>query len=626
MQPAASTIETPLRRRGALPQAALWCLPLLLCLAFFWRSLFGWFQQDDFAWLYLRLQLHSAAGLWRLLMEPRAEGTIRPLSERLFFIVFRSLFGLNAFPYHLFVLLTQLANLALLLALARRLTASLGAASLTAALWAVNVSLLTPMMWASAYNQILCAFFFLSSLLLFLKHVETGRWRFYAAQGCTFLLGFGAHESMAVFPLVLLAYCALLNRRHTWKAALLCIPSALYTAAHLWFIPRPAAGPYAFHLDLSVLPTLKAYWSWALGPPLFAASRHWSGRASTAFWVPLTLALGAAIVRAGNPQRRSALFGLAWFFLTLAPVVPLRDHRMPYYLVIPAIGLALAAGSVVSSVPRWAAAAWLMVYFGCSSAFLVREAPLLCDRSRTAKRFLEALRQARALHPDKTILLTGVSSELFYSVIYDHGPLAVRLSEVYLAPDSEGIAHRPGLDAVSNFELPARMTLAGLRARDIVVYDASGGNLKNVTSLYAVNAPGRLKDAPPRRIDLGEKLAAVQLGPGWYEHQVNHRWMGPRAEVRLAAPRSAGERLHIRAIYPDHYHVGTIYLTVFVNRIPAGRAAIHDSRSSELILPLPASVTGSNEMTVTLEAGPSFRPPGDTRDLSLAFGVVELLE
>src|SRR5579884_4252259 len=239
MQPAASTIETPLRRRGALPQAALWCLPLLLCLAFFWRSLFGWFQQDDFAWLYLRLQLHSAAGLWRLLMDPRAEGTIRPLSERLFFIVFRSLFGLNAFPYHLFVLLTQLANLALLLALARRLTASLGAASLTAALWAVNVSLLTPMMWASAYNQILCAFFFLSSLLLFLKHVETGRWRFYAAQGCTFLLGFGAHESMAVFPLVLLAYCALLNRRHTWKAALLCIPSALHTAAR----SRPVCVP-----------------------------------------------------------------------------------------------------------------------------------------------------------------------------------------------------------------------------------------------------------------------------------------------------------------------------------------------------------------------------------------------
>ncbi len=250
----------------------------------------------------------------------------------------------------------------------------------------------------------------------------------------------------------------------------------------------------------------------------------------------------------------------------------------------------------------------------------------MCERSRAAKRFLEALRQARASHPDKTILLTGVSSELFYSVIYDHGPLAVRLSEVYLAPDSEGIAPQPGLDAVSNFELPARITLAALRAGDIIVYDASGSNLKNVTSLYAVNAPERLKDAPPRRIDLGEKLIAAQLGPGWYEHQVNHRWMGERAEVRLAAPRSAGERLHIRAIYPDHYHVGTIYLTVLVNGIPAGRAAICDSRSSELTFSLPASVTGLSEMTVTLEAGPTFRPPGDTRNLSLAFGVIELLE
>jgi len=48
-----------------------------------------------------------------VLFAPKAQGTIRFLSERLFFLVFSSLFGLNVVPCRIWVMLTWFANLTL---------------------------------------------------------------------------------------------------------------------------------------------------------------------------------------------------------------------------------------------------------------------------------------------------------------------------------------------------------------------------------------------------------------------------------------------------------------------------------------------------------------------------------
>ena len=649
-----------------LANAICWAVPLVVCVLVFWRALPSWFQQDDFSWL--RVDVHSFADFWQLLTEPRAEGTIRPLSERFFFVVFRRLFGLNAFPFHLFVFLTQFANLALLTALVRRLTGSAISAAIASTVWAANIGLLAPMMWTSAYNQIQCSFFYLISLWLFLRHVETGRWSFYFWQCGTFLLGFGAHEAMVMYPLALLAYCALLERRQARKALPLMIPSAFFAAAHLWLIPRPS-GPYALHIDKGMLWLLKDYWSWALGPPHLMLTLHLPGRMSTALWVSMTLALAAALLKASDHERRLGVFGLAWFVITLAPVLPLRDHRVEYYLTVPAIGLALAVGAAAcyalcalssvpshvpltdppdpevlilsrdregavvktnpgrhtSGAPRWAIAIWLLVYLACSIGFLEQGTRAHYRRSLLAKRFITGLRQVRALHPKKGILLTGVSDLLFYAAMYDQGPLTAGLPDVHLAPNSEGIAPRPGLGPVDDFRLPARPTLDALQHGDLVVYDVSRNNFKNITSLYTLNAPQMLKPAAPRRVDVGDRLMSAQIGEGWHDLQTDHRWMGRRAEVRLAGPRSGSEKLRIRAIYPEHFELGNVQVAVSVNGIPVGRGVVHDPRSVEHTFPLPQSVVGLDEITVTLETDHTFRAPGDERDLSLAFGVVELV-
>jgi len=83
-----------------------------------------WFFQDDFAWLGLRLGVNSPHDLVLALFSPKTEGTVGTLSERLYFLISPSLFGLNVVPFKVWTFLTELANIALLIKIAGRLTGS----------------------------------------------------------------------------------------------------------------------------------------------------------------------------------------------------------------------------------------------------------------------------------------------------------------------------------------------------------------------------------------------------------------------------------------------------------------------------------------------------------------------
>ncbi|MEP7364784.1 MAG: hypothetical protein ABI972_16130, partial [Acidobacteriota bacterium] len=152
---------------------ALWLAASAFCLWLYWPGLRAWFQQDDFAWLGLGMNVHTAPELWNALFAPKAQGTIRPWSERAFFMGFFALFGLDALPYRILVFATQLLNLGLVISITRRLTGSWLAAALAPILWTANASLGLPMSWTSAYNQILCATFLLGAFYCLLRWIES---------------------------------------------------------------------------------------------------------------------------------------------------------------------------------------------------------------------------------------------------------------------------------------------------------------------------------------------------------------------------------------------------------------------------------------------------------------------
>src|ERR1700694_1545406 len=209
-----------------------WAIPPLFCLIFYWYGLKCWFRQDDFAWLQLAGRVHGWSDFWRAMFAPLAQGTIRPWSERAFFMGLYSLFGLDALPFRICVFLTQIANLTLIRAVTQRITGSAAAGFCAALLWIGHAALIRVMTWSSVYNQALCGFFLLLAFYFLLRYIESGDRRFNIAQWIVFLMGFGVLELNVVYPALAAAYTLLCARGYFRRTLPLFIPSIVFTIIH----------------------------------------------------------------------------------------------------------------------------------------------------------------------------------------------------------------------------------------------------------------------------------------------------------------------------------------------------------------------------------------------------------
>ncbi len=395
------------------------------------------------------------------MFEPLAQGTIRPLSERGFFLLFFKLFGFDALPYHALVMTTQFANLLLLCWILRRLGASLLAAVVAPLLWTANAALVLPLGWASDYNQVLCGFFLLSAFALYLAG-------HYWLQFVVFLLGFGALEVNIVYPVILLAWL-LLNRKE-WKPALpLLAVSVVYYLIHRHFAVPETDGPYVLHFDFSMFTTLYQYWKQSWVPASWHSLRHHP------LWFALLAGIVLSITTIGLVWRtgRLGIFFLAWFLITLAPILPLRDHVTNYYLAIPTMGLAsiLALGF---DLPLSSRNRLLLAIPSALCLFIHIPATRLSsrwnfERSREVRTLVLGVVRAHELHPGQTILLAHITPYL-YAFGVAHSPFyAAGVDQVYLTPETDFPTY-PGLEPPSAYSLPAGPTLNGLYSEQIVFY------------------------------------------------------------------------------------------------------------------------------------------------------------
>ena len=196
-----------------LARVLWWTCPPLFCLALYWYGIKAWFQADDFAWLGIHYAIYDVPTFFRAMFAPMAQGTIRPFSERLFFLIFERIYGVDALPFRIFVFLTQFLNLALLAAITVRITGSRMAGFLAAVFWTANSALAVSLTWSSSYNQVQCASFMLGAFYCLLRYIETGRARWNIAQWVLFVLGFGALEINIVYPAIAAAYTLFCARR-----------------------------------------------------------------------------------------------------------------------------------------------------------------------------------------------------------------------------------------------------------------------------------------------------------------------------------------------------------------------------------------------------------------------------
>ena len=603
---------------------------MLFCLWVNWYALRTWFTSDDFAWLGLRLHVHSFQDLLWALFAPLAQGTVRTLSERLYFMVFSSLFGLNAIPFRIWAFLTQFANIALLSLIARRLTRSPLAAFLAPILWCANAAMAQAMSWSSAYNELLCAFFLLSAFFFLLRHIESGRLADRLALWTCFLLGFGALEHIVVFPALAALYSLFVARSYFRQTLPLFIPSLAFTIAHFTLVPSSSDPLYRLYFDSSVLSTFRVYWLMALA----------AFRPDALDWHPLPLGLALSlsltiplvVFAAWKLYRRDprGLFFLLWFVFLIAPVLPLKNHIQDYYLTLPLTGLALLAAWAIASafstrrfLPAALATLLATSYLFFSVTDLRVELRWYYARAKNMKTLLLGLDAVHKAHPDSMILLDNVSDNLFWAGFGAHPFQLLGIGPIYLAPGSErDIAPHPEWGGIADFIAPASEALNALRQNRAIVISVSSSGLLDVTAAYKKILAAQFLTLNRWNVNAGDPLFASRMGPEWYPIENAYRWMPRSATFEIGGPAGPGESLVLSGFLPPAVAAnGPIHLTVTANGFPAGTVTIDPpSRGFVAVVPLPPQVTGVYAIKIALSLDRVTRVSGDTRDLGLIFG------
>jgi hypothetical protein len=274
-------------------------------------------------------------------------------------------------------ILTQIANLTLIRAVAAARDGLAAAGFWAAILWIANPALIPVMTWTSVYNQALCGFFLLLAFYFLLRYIETGEKRFNTAQWIVFVLGFGALEINVVYPALAAVYTWLCARRYFRRTLPLFVPSLVFTAIHRWAASAIEAPSYRMRFDGTILNTFWKYLVWARG------MNHYSGPHAPPVWIwnvgtaLILIGLAAIAVLKVRQGNKAPLFFAAWFLIIIAPVLPLREHLAEYYLMLPIIGLCMLGGWGLASAwqsrrifPKAAAAALLLIYL--SSAPVTR--------------------------------------------------------------------------------------------------------------------------------------------------------------------------------------------------------------------------------------------------------------
>ncbi len=622
-----------------IPRAAAvawWLGPVIFLLILYRRGLGTWYIADDFAWLSLLRQVHNFHDFLRVMFQPEAQGTIRFLSERGFYLLFEKLFGFDSLPFRICVFVTMAANLALIAWITLRITASRLAGFLAPVLWSANTSLAIVMTWTAAWNEALCSFFLLLALELFIRYGETGRRSFWWWQLVVFTLGFGALELNVIYPALAAAYVLFVANRDDRRRHLLSLIPAFAISGAYFFLHRAVApflnsGPYAVGVDRRIFATFWLYLKAAFVPQNWVAYGH-SNRSGIILLGLIAPAFAAFCVRQWIRGNRAIGFFLCWFLLALGPMLSLPGHITEYYIMIPTIGLAMAASWGVATAWRRLSILSLLslvpitAYLGAMVPSTRVAVNYWADRIRPVRGLVLGVAAARVAHPGKAIVLEGVTSQLWDDAVGASAFSTVGIENVYLTPESRATIHpldNPG--GMDQVVLEPGVMRSAITHDQVVVYSQVGDHLRNITRAYELSALARLSDSVPLRIDLANPLFSDFLGPDWLPLESEFRWMPRRATVRLGGPTSVKDRLVVEGYCPAlQLQGGPLHLFVTIDGISLGETQLTDAKSGfQRLFVIPASLAGRRAVEVEISVDRTTHVP-DGRELGLVVNRISI--
>ncbi|MFA6583947.1 MAG: hypothetical protein WCS77_06585 [Elusimicrobiaceae bacterium] len=270
--------------------------------------------------------------------------------------------GDNPAVYHAVNLLLHMANSVLVFFIIRALGLGPAGAWLGAALFGVHPAHVESVAWVAERKDVLCAFFFFSSLLLYLKSAENGKKRFYCASVFCFVLAVLAKPMAVTLPVILIlcdwfkgrAAGGLKNKIPYFivSAISVCItmlPRFLYGGD----VPPEAA----FGAGVRVLSPMYAwvFYVFKMFWPVNLSGMYElsGGLRGIGAYAALFLAIWTLILVTLR-RSRTLMFGIIFFTVALLPVIQLVPFgpvlTADRYTYIPYFGLFFAVAAVVE---RW---------------------------------------------------------------------------------------------------------------------------------------------------------------------------------------------------------------------------------------------------------------------------------
>ena len=281
----------------------------------------------------------------------------RPLSMPLLFAFAKSIFGLNAFGFHLiaflifFLLIIAVHKLMLMLLKNHKLALS---ASFMYAIWPIHYISLS---WLSTTAYIIGPLFQTLSFIFFVKFIEEKKRIFQIASFLLFVFGIASSEFTLVLPLIFLVWLLFFYKKSDKKLQVFSLVPffeiiLIYLVVRFSIFPIPARGDYELHFDLrQIFNNFIWYVAWALGLPesfkslIFPSLPAQSFKIITQFWtitLPvflLSLLLLKQVLTNFRKNTKIYVFGLLWFSIGLLPVIAITDHSFPMYLSFSGLGL-----------------------------------------------------------------------------------------------------------------------------------------------------------------------------------------------------------------------------------------------------------------------------------------------
>jgi tetratricopeptide (TPR) repeat protein len=329
--------------------------------------------QNQFITSYRNIPRLFATNVWAF-AHSGVSNYYRPLQMLVYMIEYYS-FGFHPWPFHLVNLLAGLAGVIAVYFLVRSL-----AESATLALWATLLFSLhpvhvEPMVWIAALPDLLCGLSMFAAMLFYHRaRIAPVPLLNSVLATAIYFAGLFCKETAMVFPALLVAYEFLYRRESlramfSWPALRRLAPYVGALGVYIVFRLR-ALGSFAPSFGVNrrlthwqnffTVPVLVAQYALKLlWPTKLNYYYHFIPQSAAGWKFFASVLLIAALVAAMFWLRKSQpllSFAIAWFFITLAPVLCVENvSDMVFterYLFVPSLGFCICAGWAVFHLTR----------------------------------------------------------------------------------------------------------------------------------------------------------------------------------------------------------------------------------------------------------------------------------